>query len=143
MEIGNQSGGLYYLDPYISGSKSCVSKNVYCVSKFTWHSRLGHPTDQALNILKNKLNFSNVSLPPCEVCRKSKQTREAFHNSLQVTKFLGELVHLDVWGPYRFECVGGFRFFLTIVDDFTRATWVFLLKSKEEVFQSYVVFLVC
>lgn len=51
-----------------------------------------------------------------------------------------ELIYLDVWGPCCIESIVGFSFFLTIVDDFTRAMWVFLIKSKEEVFESYVTF---
>ncbi|XP_021995273.1 uncharacterized protein LOC110892412 [Helianthus annuus] len=41
---------------------------------------------------------------------------------------------LDVWGPYKVPSRDGFRYFLTVVDDFTRAVWVYLMKSKEEVF---------
>lgn len=53
---------------------------------------------------------------------------------------LGELVHLDVWGPYRVTSVDGFKYFLTIVDDFTHAVWVYLLKSKDEVSNWIIVF---
>ena len=40
---------------------------------------------------------------------------------------------MDVWGPY-FVCThDGFKFFLTIVDDATRSTWVYLMKAKSDV----------
>ena len=40
---------------------------------------------------------------------------------------------MDVWGPY-FVCThDGFKFFLTIVDDATRSTWVYLMKAKSNV----------
>nr|KAJ0213000.1 hypothetical protein LSAT_V11C400157850 [Lactuca sativa] len=139
---GRESGGLYYMNNEPSGNSLRVnnSSSFCCVSKLTWHNRLGHPSDQALFSLKQKLNFENDILPPCDVCHKAKQTRESFPVSQHVTSDLGELIHLDVWGPYRVTTVEGFRYFLTIVDDFTRATWVYLLKSKDEVYECVMLF---
>lgn len=71
---------------------------------------------------------------PCEFCYKSKQTGEPFPLSKHKYNVLGDFIHLDVWGPYKVNALGSFRFFLTIVDDFNRATWIYLTKSKEEVF---------
>ena len=51
-----------------------------------------------------------------------------------------DLVHMDVWGPYSIPTLDGDKYFLTIVDDATRATWFFLMKSKSNVrtlFQSF------
>lgn len=39
-----------------------------------------------------------------------------------------------MWGSYKFSTHSGHRYFLTIVDDFTRATWVYLLKLKSDAF---------
>lgn len=75
-----------------------------------------------------------VLFPPCEICHKAKQTREPFSVSQYKSKVLGELAHIDVWGPYRVTTVDGYRFFLTIVDDYTQATWLYLMKSKDEVY---------
>ncbi|XP_071719288.1 uncharacterized protein [Rutidosis leptorrhynchoides] len=52
----------------------------------------------------------------------------------------GELIHLNVWGPYRIQSREGYKSFLTIVDDFTRAVWVYLLKTKDQVFDNFVEF---
>jgi len=40
---------------------------------------------------------------------------------------------MDIWGPLAITSVDGHRYFLTIVDDFLRHTWIFLLKTKSEV----------
>ena len=40
---------------------------------------------------------------------------------------------MDVWGPFSVLTSNGHKYFLTIVDDASRATWVFLLKAKSEV----------
>lgn len=67
------------MDNKYAGKRYQILNNShFYVSKFTWHSRLGHSTDQALNILKNKLHFKSGPLPPCEIYHKAKQTRESF-----------------------------------------------------------------
>ncbi|GJU78725.1 putative RNA-directed DNA polymerase [Tanacetum coccineum] len=140
IEIGRQVNGLYYFDN-VEGNMlrfGIFSNN----SKINWHNRLGHPSDQVLSILKNDLFFeqTNIDNIPCEICQKAKQTREPFPLSEHKSTVLGELVHLDLWGPYRVVSKEGHRYFLTIVDDFTRAVWVYLLKSKEEVFDCICAF---
>ena len=44
-----------------------------------------------------------------------------------------DLVHMDVWGPFSIPILDGYRYFLSLVDDVTRATWLFLMKAKSEV----------
>ncbi|GKD99512.1 ribonuclease H-like domain-containing protein, partial [Tanacetum coccineum] len=63
----------------------------------------------------------------------AKQTGEPFPLSNHKSKSLGDLVHLDLWRPYKMASSEGFRFFLTVVDDYTRAVWVYLIESKDEI----------
>ena len=46
-----------------------------------------------------------------------------------------DLIHYDIWGPFQTIAVEGFRYFLTIVDDCSRYTWVYLLQNKSDVKQ--------
>lgn len=139
---GSKSGGLYFIDEGNSQEFKCnYSSLAKCyVSKSTWHSRLGHPSEPVLAVLKHSLEIGSETLPPCDICHKAKQTREPFSLSNHKTSSLGDLIHLDVWGPYKVLTVEGFRYFLTVVDDFTRSVWVFLLKSKSEVFENIELF---
>ncbi|GJZ99502.1 RNA-directed DNA polymerase, eukaryota [Tanacetum coccineum] len=100
---GSESDGLYVFDVNnkCSNGKSNLVMSFH-VSKFLWHNRLGHPANQVLSVLKNDLSISkDTSVPVCEVCHRAKQTREPFPLSDHKSKTLGELVHLDLWGPYR------------------------------------------
>ncbi|XP_071704459.1 uncharacterized protein [Rutidosis leptorrhynchoides] len=136
MGTGSESDGLYFFDECVNG-KTIIS-NVSNNSKFKtsiWHNRLGHPVSQVLNILKTYLNLNNTDFnEPFDICHKAKQTREPFPLSEHKTKGVGELMHLDVWGPYKIKSKEGFRYFLTVVDDFSRAVWTYLLKTKDTVF---------
>jgi hypothetical protein len=51
-----------------------------------------------------------------------------------------EIIHADVRGPMRTTGLNGERYFLLFVDDFTRMTWLFLLKNKSETFSCFQVF---
>ncbi|MCR2847983.1 DDE-type integrase/transposase/recombinase, partial [Weizmannia coagulans] len=44
------------------------------------------------------------------------------------------MVHSDIWGLCPILSPSGFRYFVTFVDDFSRVTWLYLMKSRSEVF---------
>src|SRR3954470_17490663 len=44
---------------------------------------------------------------------------------------------MDVWGASPVASVGGTRYFITFIDDFSRKVWIFFLKHKSEVFQKF------
>ncbi|GJX28211.1 ribonuclease H-like domain-containing protein [Tanacetum coccineum] len=58
---------------------------------------------------KDKLNLDNETISPCDTCHKAKQTREPFPLSDHKTAKIGELVHPDVWGPYKMSSREGFK----------------------------------
>ncbi|GKF12379.1 hypothetical protein Tco_0050305, partial [Tanacetum coccineum] len=63
---------------------------------------LGHPAKPVLNVLKESLKFANRDQNVyCEICQRAKQTIEPFPLSDHTSKFWGDFVHLDLWGPYK------------------------------------------
>nr|GEW66585.1 ribonuclease H-like domain-containing protein [Tanacetum cinerariifolium] len=117
--IGNQIDGLYYLNDS-QGTGLGFEKPICNLSKYIWHERLGHPSDQVLKVLENDLALDNSDLDHYEICQRAKQTREPFPLSEHKSSVLAKLVHLNLWGPYKVTSKEGFKFFLTIVDDYTR-----------------------
>jgi Integrase core domain/GAG-pre-integrase domain len=99
-----------------------------------WHKRLGHPSDRILNSF---LNFPLNNYISCDICKLAKQTRLPFSLSISKSKAPFELIHSDVWGPAPTTSYNDFRYFVLFIDDFSRATWLYLLKSKSEVFQYF------
>ena len=55
-------------------------------------------------------------------------------------KFPLELVHTDVCGSMNISSIGGNNYFLTFIDDFSRKTLIYLLKSKDDVFHCFKIF---
>ena len=51
------------------------------------------------------------------------------------------MIHIDVWGPFSIITHEGYKYFLTIVDDHSRATWIYLLKAKSDVLTVFPAFL--
>jgi hypothetical protein len=47
------------------------------------------------------------------------------------------LVHIDVWGPSQVLSLSGYWWFVFFIDDFSRTTWVYLLKDKNDVFSVF------
>ena len=68
---------------------------------------------------------------------KGRQTREVFPSAEHRGRQLLELVHSDVCGPINPKSLGGNRYYLTFVDDYSRKSWVYLLKEKGEVLKYF------
>ena len=140
--LGKQRDGLYYLAALITrkiGTTSYPSPNhqptCNLTTSFTdlWHSRLGHISHSRLSfIAKNFLKFSIQSNNACPICPLAKQHRLPFGTSEISSKKPFDLIHCDIWDRYKYSSLSGAHYFLTIVDDYTRFTWIFLMKHKDE-----------
>ncbi|CAI7734955.1 unnamed protein product [Closterium sp. NIES-53] len=107
-----------------------------------WHHRLGHPSLPHLRGMQSHLLVSGLprSLPPlppspaqaCLPCLEGRQ-RAAPHSSFPPTTAPLQTLHMDMWGPARVSGQSRERYFLHVVDDYTRYTTVFPLRSKGQV----------
>uniref|UniRef100_A0A2N9J288 Integrase catalytic domain-containing protein n=1 Tax=Fagus sylvatica TaxID=28930 RepID=A0A2N9J288_FAGSY len=96
---------------------------------------LGHPSLSRMSFLSSVLPHvvhSNEDVSLCTVCPLAKQKRLPFPNKNQLVSSPFDLLHVDIWGPYHTATVEGYRYFLTLVDDCTRTTWIYLMKLKSE-----------
>ena len=113
----------------------------------TWHKRLGHYHYQGI---WRMLQFGAVrGLPPmsiqnypCSSCLTGKHSRKSIPKirSHESTEIL-QLVHSDIAGPFRVQSLGGAKYFVTFIDDFSRKTWVYFMTSKDQVFEKFKLFL--
>ena len=130
---GKRVQDLYVLD---MNNSEFYGQPIVCnnVSVQTWQNRLGHFSPKCFDLLKNQLQCNKTSSTvPCYICPLAKQRRLSFisHHNMSDSPF--DLIHCDIWGPYHLNSYSGHRYFLTVLDDCTRFTWLFLLKQKSDV----------
>jgi hypothetical protein len=66
----------------------------------------------------------------CTICPLAKQKRLPFPISTSQSNSSFDIVHADIWGPFSEPSLNGSKYFLTIVDDHSRFTWVHLMHHK-------------
>ncbi|CAI7878900.1 unnamed protein product, partial [Closterium sp. NIES-54] len=108
-----------------------------------WHHRLGHPSLPRLRVMASRALVSGLPrslphLPPgpaptCVPCVEGQQRAAPHSSSFPPTEAPLQTLHMDVWGPARVRGQGHERYFLLVVDDYSRYTTVFPLRSKGEV----------
>ncbi|CAI7764692.1 unnamed protein product, partial [Closterium sp. NIES-53] len=108
-----------------------------------WHHRLGHPSLPRLRGMASRVLVSGLprSLPPlppgpaptCVPCGEGRQHAAPHSSEFPPIEAPLQTLHMDVWGPAHVRGQGHERYFLLVVDDYSRYTTVFPLRSKGEV----------
>ncbi|KAK2437637.1 putative mitochondrial protein [Trifolium repens] len=147
--VAELNSGLYILKtPTVSlgnnPSTPCINKISHIVNSLeshqvdecnVWHKRLGHTSfDKMIEINKSfpYVKISKSSTTPCDTCFYAKQKRLPFAHSSTVSTNNFDIIHMDIWGPLAIPSMLGFKYFLTVVDDKSRFTWIYLMKLKSE-----------
>nr|GEV83101.1 Gag-Pol polyprotein [Tanacetum cinerariifolium] len=146
MPLGNASRTANILEPMTSSLQDTSSPNSICLmakatssQAWLWHRRLSHLNVDTVNLLsKNdiviglpKLKFVKDHL--CSSCELGKAKRKSFPTkSTPSSKRRLQLLHMDLCGPIRVESINGKKYVLVVVDDYSRYTWTYFLRSKDE-----------
>jgi hypothetical protein len=73
----------------------------------------------------------------CAPCHHRKMiTASLFPVNTVMTEHLGQLLHMDTVGHSRVRSIGG-KWYVLIVDNYSRYSWVFFLESKDQVFDHF------
>lgn len=106
----------------------------------TWHRRFGHRHMDVIHRLKKENLVTGIDIKDCgirqvcECCIEGKLTRKTFpKESLSNTHSVLDLIHTDVCGPMQTATPGRKKYFLTLIDDYSRYTVVYFLENKSEV----------
>jgi hypothetical protein len=106
------------------------------VSMDQWHRRLGHPATPLVRRVLSKHSLpmlSNKFALLCPICQQGKMHKLHFGPSLSVSKDSLDLLYLDLWGLAPILSSNNNRYFLYIVDDFSKNFWIFPITCKFEV----------
>jgi hypothetical protein len=137
-------GGLYpFPSLEESSSSSRCALSVARTSLRRWHDRLGHPSMVIVQrvLVDNNLDFSQESSVGvvCDACQCGKSRQLPFPMSFSMSTTPLELVFSYVWGPGP-NSVEKYSYYVSFIDDFSKITWIFLLKHKSEVFAKFHIF---
>nr|GEY42376.1 hypothetical protein [Tanacetum cinerariifolium] len=117
----------------------CLMAKATSSQAWLWHRRLSHLNFNTINLLSNndivvglpKLKFVKDHL--CSSCELGKAKQKSFHTKLTPSsKRRLQLLHMDLCGPMRVASINGKIYVLVIVDDYSRYTWSYFFRSKDE-----------
>ena len=135
----NMSNGLYVLqESAVTGD--VVVSNQKINKTMLWHMRLGHMSERGLVELSKQGVLGVDKIEPlkfCEDCVLGKSSKVKFSTGIHNSKGTLDYIHADLWGPAQTASLAGARYFLSLIDDFSRMVWVFSLKSKDKVFDQF------
>nr|GEV14163.1 hypothetical protein [Tanacetum cinerariifolium] len=112
-------------------------------SALLWHCRLRHISKKCIKKLQHEgLLDSSVlrAFEKCVSCMSRKMARKPYTHQVERTKDLLGLIYTDVCGPFKIMSRQEASCFVTFTDDFSRYGYVYLLKHKHEVFETFKVF---
>jgi hypothetical protein len=106
-----------------------------------WHRRYTHINYQALPFLKNMVEgipeLQSTHEGICKGCALGKNIKKPFPRSNNRSKEILDLIHSYVCGPMPVRSLGGSLYYVIFINDYSRKTWLYLLKTKDEVFNKF------
>ena len=121
-------------DP-VGAPKEATNEATNEAQYWLWHTRLGHPNDIRLQQATGK-KFSKAILDlPCQICNLTKVTRTISKIPFSKANRPLDRIHTDVWGPYKKASLGGHTYFVSLIDDYTRKSWLFCMKSRADIYR--------
>lgn len=110
-----------------------------------WHRRMGHLQHGALRIFRKTVSgVPELSTEWDDVCRGyalGKYAKVAFSRSSNRAKSVPGLIHSDICEPMCTKDLSGVEYFITFIDDHSKKTWIYFLKTKDEVFDQFKEFM--
>ncbi|GJV18232.1 retrotransposon protein, putative, ty1-copia subclass, partial [Tanacetum coccineum] len=109
-------------------------------STYLWHCRLAHINKKRIKQLQQDgllKSMDDESFDKCESCLSGKMTKKLFPYRNERAKDLLGIIHTDMCGPLRHVSRQGASYFITFTDDYSRYGYVYLLKHKHEVFETF------
>ena len=104
-----------------------------------WHARLGHASSSRVQQLASRGLLGSVSIDNFDYvsCQLGKQPALPFNTSESISTDIFDLIHSDIWGPSSVSSIGGSRYFVVFVNDYSCYSWIFNMKHRSELLQVY------
>ena len=70
-------------------------------------------------------------------CTKGKNRMKTFPSSESKEKGILEIIHSDICSPMSSSSISGYVYYVSFIDDFSRKTWIYFMKNKDDVFRKF------
>jgi hypothetical protein len=120
-------------------STAAITSNICSDSKL-WYTRLGHMSRLGLAELSKRgllKGYNSNVMEFCEHCVFGKHKWVKFNTVVHTAEGILDYVHADLWGPSQKHSIGGCRYMLTIIDDYSRRVLPYFLKHKFDAFDAF------
>jgi transposase InsO family protein len=135
--IGNEENGLYKLKGHSKAAMTHAIEN----SCELWHRRLAHINYKVLpyicKVVTGLLELKGDHKGICNGCAQGKNIKNPFPKRDSKIEGVLELIHSDVCGPMPSSSISGYVYYVSFIDDYSRKTWIYFLKTKDEVFSKF------
>nr|GEZ32895.1 retrovirus-related Pol polyprotein from transposon TNT 1-94 [Tanacetum cinerariifolium] len=138
---GNRGSVIYIISLQESTSSTlfCLMANATPTQAWLWHRRLSYLNFDYINLLSKKdivIGLPKLKYVKDQLCSSYElsKAKRSFFNSKAVPSSKGRLnlLHMDLCGPMRIASINGKKYIMVIVDGYSRYTWTFFLRSKDE-----------
>jgi hypothetical protein len=139
---GRNSRNIYALSEI--GNKKCYLGKEY--ESWIWNIRMGHiHFDNLVTVSRREAikEMPRITKPTNTLCKhyqQGKKTKTRFKSKEYSTTRPLEILHTDIVGPTTTKGLKGEKYFMLLVDDYTRMTVVFFLKNKLESFENFKIY---
>ncbi|GKE00880.1 retrovirus-related pol polyprotein from transposon TNT 1-94 [Tanacetum coccineum] len=138
---GSRDSNIYTISisEMAASSLVCLMSKATSTKSWIWHRRLSHLNFSTINQITSKylldglLKFKYNKDHLCSACEQGKRKKASLPPKLvPSTKSKLKLLHMDLCGSMRVASINGKKYILVIVDDYSRYTWVYFLRTKDE-----------
>jgi hypothetical protein len=106
-----------------------------------WHRRYAHINYKELPFLKRMVEgipeLQSTHEGICKGCALGKNVKKPFSSSNNKSKEILDLIHSYVCSPMPVKYLGGSLYYVIFIDDYSRKTCLYLLKTKDKVFNKF------
>lgn len=105
-----------------------------------WHNKLGHPGQSVVKTIMSECNVPHINKMDfsfCSACCLGKIHNLPYISSKDESFQPLQLTHTDLWGPSSVPSINGYKYYILFIDDFSKYTWIYMLKNKSEAFDVF------
>jgi hypothetical protein len=106
-----------------------------------WHKIFGHFNYGSLPLLKDMVvgfpNFKVEKRGVCKGCALGKHSKATFRSSEHKSRGILDFIHSDVCGPMSSTSLASNLYYVTFINDSSKKTWIYYMKTKDEVLSKF------